>query len=140
MSQENVEIVRAAFEAWSRGEVDQALSAMDDTIEWEMAEDEPDARTLRGVAEVRTMLQGWIESFEDFSATPQEFIDDGDHVVVPIVFVARPRGGDSPVTIEETQVFTVEAGTIGRVREYRTKTQALEAVGLSEQDARAKGS
>jgi ketosteroid isomerase-like protein len=136
MSQENVEIVRAAFEAWSRGEFDQALSAMDDTIEWEMAEDEPDARTLRGVAEVRTMWQGWIESFEDFAATAQEFIDDGDHVVVPIVFVARPRGGDSAVTIEETQVFTVEAGTIGRVREYRTKTQALEAVGLSEQDAR----
>jgi ketosteroid isomerase-like protein len=109
-----------------------ALSAMDETIEWHMAEDEPDARTLHGQAEVRAMLEGWKGSFEEFSGTPEEFIDAGEHVIVPILFVGSPRGSDAQVSIEETQVYTVRARAVIKVREYRTKTQALEAVGLAE--------
>jgi hypothetical protein len=33
--------------------------------------------------------------------------------------------------IEETQVFTVQDGVIPRMCEYRTKAEALEALGLS---------
>jgi hypothetical protein len=35
------------------------------------------------------------------------------------------------VTIEETQVYTVEGGAVVKVREYRTKAEALETLGLS---------
>ena len=132
MSQENVELVRMIFSAWRRQEVDLALSSMDDMIEWQMAEDEPDARTLRGRAEVRAMVEGWREAFDDFTTTPQEFIDAGEHVVVPIDFLARPRGAAGSVTINETQVFTIREGMVVRVREYRDHAEALKAVGLED--------
>ena len=131
MSQENVDLVRSTFEAWGDGDLKRVRSALDPDIEWQMAEDEPDARTLHGQTEVLDMLGGWVESFAEFLSTPQDFIDAGEHVVVPITFVARPHGDDSPVTIEETQVYTVEGGAVVKVREYRTKAEALETLGLS---------
>jgi ketosteroid isomerase-like protein len=132
MSQQNIELVRSAFDAWSDGDLSRAVSALDPDIEWEMAEDEPDARTLHGQAEVRDMLRGWAESFDELLITPHDFIDAGQHVVVPIGFVARPHGAEASLTIEETQVFTVRGDTVVRVCEYRTKAEALEAVHLSE--------
>jgi uncharacterized protein len=131
VSRENVDLVRSVFEAWGAGDVSRAMSLLDADIEWQMAQDEPDARTLRGRAEVRDMLGGWAQSFEEFSSTPRDFIDAGEHVIVPITFEGRPRGGDSSVTIEETQVYTVQGGAVVRVHEYRTEAEALKAVGLS---------
>jgi ketosteroid isomerase-like protein len=120
------------LETWVGGELDVALSMMDERIEWQMADDEPDARTLRGRDEIRSMVEGWAESFQDFSAAPQEFIDAEEAVVVPLIFKGRPRDSDTPVTLEETQVYTLRAGLVIKVCEYRTKAQALEAVGLAE--------
>ena len=130
MSQQNVETVRGLFGAWARRDLDEALAPMDEGGEWQMAEDEPDARTLYGHAAVRSMVEGWAEPFDEFSGAPQEFIDAGEHVVVPLVFLARPRGSDASVTIEETQVYTLRAGVVVRVREYRTKAEALQAIGM----------
>ena len=130
MSAENVEIVRATQEAWSRGDAEEAVAYLDDAIEWEMAEDEPDARTLRGIPDVLAMIGGWIRSFDDFSVEVLERIDAGDDVVVPVTVTGRPRGSAGVVTIPETQVFTVRDGRIVRVREYRTKAEALAALGL----------
>jgi ketosteroid isomerase-like protein len=132
MSRQNVELVRRAFDRWRSGDIDRAISGLDGSVEWHMASDEPDARTLRSREEVAEMLRGWVESFEEFSVSPLDFIDVGAEVVVPLRFVARPHGAAAPVTIEETQVFTIRDGWVVRVREYRTKTEALQAVGLSE--------
>jgi ketosteroid isomerase-like protein len=78
------------------------------------------------------MFDEWRRSFENFSGTPQEFIDAGDDVIVPLIFAGTPRGGGAQVTFDETQVYTVQGESIVKVREFRTKAQALEAVGLSE--------
>ena len=129
MSGENVEVVRRSWAAMDRGDLAEALSYLDEAIEWEPAEDEPDARIARGVAEVASLLAEWYGSFEDFSGAPEDFIDAGGHVVVPIVFTGRPHGSDAVVTVEETQVYTVRDGRIVRVREYRTKAEALAALG-----------
>jgi ketosteroid isomerase-like protein len=132
MSQENVEVVAAMWAAFARQETDVAFSALDAEIEWQMAEDEPDAVTHHGRVQVMSMLRGWEAAFDDFSGTPQEFIDAAEQVIVPLVFVGTPRGGNAQVTFEETQVYTIVDGVIVTVREYRTKAQALKAVGLTE--------
>ena len=57
------------------------------------------------------------------------FIDRKDWVVVP--WSARLRGRGSGIPIEVTETYAVQAqdAKIVRVDEYRTKEQALEAVG-----------
>jgi ketosteroid isomerase-like protein len=110
----------------------QVISGWDAGIEWQMADDEPDARTLRGQQEVLNMLSGWVESFAELWANPQDFIDAGEHVAVPISFIARPHGADASVAIEETQVFTIKGGVVVKVREYRTLAEALNALGVNQ--------
>ena len=130
MSAENVELVRRSAEAWSRGDIEGALSYLDEAVVWEPAEDEPDARAAHGVDEVMKLIGRWMASFEDFASEPQEFIDAGEHVVVPMLFTGRPHGSAQSVTLPETQVFTIREGKITRVREFRTKDEALAALGL----------
>src|SRR5437764_8603 len=117
MSQENVEIVRRLLAASADRDVDAAMSMMHANIEWQIANDEPEVRTLHGHAEVIAMVAEWIGSFE----------------TVPLVFAGTPRGGAVPVKFDETQVYTtVRDRAIVKVRDFRTKLQAVKAVGLAE--------
>jgi hypothetical protein len=81
------------------------------------------------------MVQGWVDTWEDhlFSAAePQEFIESGDHVVVPVRAPVRGKASGVPIEILETYEFRIERGKVVEVREYRTKEQALEALGIAD--------
>ena len=132
MSQENVEIVQAAWEAWNAGDIGSATSAFHPEVRWHVAEDEPDAETVVGIEGVVREATSWAAAFEDFRGEPQEFIDVGERVVVLIHFRGRARETDSYVEIEETQVYLLRDRKIIEVREYRSRAEALEAVGLQE--------
>jgi ketosteroid isomerase-like protein len=132
MSQENVEVVREANRAWQSGDFDAVVRALDPDIQWHTAADEPDAGTHRGVSNVLSVIGGWMRAFEDFSVDVLELIDAGDYVVMPLIARGRPRGSEASVEVPETQVFTVRDGKIIDVHEYRTKAEALKAVGLEE--------
>src|SRR5438270_4668111 len=108
MSEQNMQMVRRLLAASADRDIGGALSMMHANIEWQLADDEPDDRTLHGHAEVMRRVGGWTQTFEDFSWTPQEFIDAGDDVIVPLVFAGTPRGGAAQVTFGETQVYTVQ--------------------------------
>jgi ketosteroid isomerase-like protein len=135
MSLENVEIVRRAFEAWSALDVGAMTTAFDPDVRWHIAEDEPDAHIIEGVPGIVRSLRSWAESFDDFRAEPQNLIHGGDYVVVPLVFRGRARHTAATMGIEETQVYLVKDGKIVEVRVFRRVEDALEAVGLTEQDA-----
>jgi ketosteroid isomerase-like protein len=57
MSQENVEIVQASFEAWGRGGLDAAAEFWDPKIDWRAAEGAiDDAGPIRGVDAMRAYV------------------------------------------------------------------------------------
>ena len=86
MSQENVELVRAAWEAWERGDMEAIFAFYDPEIVWD--------QTHYGTAEmsgiyhghdgIRRFFREWLAPFESYHAHPQEFIDAGEDVVVQI--------------------------------------------------------
>ena len=59
----------------------------------------------------------------EFRSDALEFIPAGDCVVVPYKLYGKPHGG-------KTQVYRLRNRKIVEVCEYRTKAQALDAVGL----------
>jgi ketosteroid isomerase-like protein len=127
--QDNVAVVRRAQEAFARGDVDGALFAFDDDIQWHAAADEPDTGTHYGKAAVREYLTGWLEGFEGLTADVEEIIDaGGDLVVVPMQIRGRPGKAGSEVEVPETHVYRLEGGKIVETREYRTKAEALQAI------------
>jgi ketosteroid isomerase-like protein len=135
MSRENMEVVQSAIAAFEQG-LDAALPFYDPEVIWEEAEDEPDGETYQGHDGLRALLRKWLVPFDDLRIEPEEFIEAGEAVVMPYRFRGRERSSGRDITGPETWVFWLRDGRIREVREYRHKAEALEAVGLSEKDAR----
>jgi ketosteroid isomerase-like protein len=137
MSDESVEVVRAAFEAW-RGGVNFLFDFLSDEIEWEVRPDLPDAGCYRGHDGFRRLSARFDEVMEDMWFRPSEFIAAGENqVVVPLRWGGRGKG--SGLAFEErpeTWVFTVSGGKITRVKEFATREQALTAVRQGDDAAR----
>ena len=70
------------------------------------------------------------ELYEDLTSEILELRDVGGPVLV--VFVVRARGTGSGITLEQTlaQVVTVRQGQVTEVREYFSREEALEALGV----------
>jgi ketosteroid isomerase-like protein len=135
MSQENVEIVRRAIEAWTRRDLDGALQGLhpDAEVDWSQSLG-VQRGVYRGIGEISRFWKEWLELFEKIDVRPEAFIDAGEHVVVPNRTYMRGRDGIE-VDAGSTSVWTLRDGKIVSHRLYQEKEAALEAVGLSEQDA-----
>jgi ketosteroid isomerase-like protein len=131
MSQESVEIVRAGYELFNRThELD--VDTVHPSIEWHTRDDLPDSGTHRGYAGVAQLFSSWVEAFEDFRVDPEELIDADDFVVAVVRLRGRVKGSGRDVEMEETHLWRQVNGKTTEVREYQTKAEALEAVGLAE--------
>ena len=142
MSQENVEIVRAAFEEFTRGGWEPLFGTFwGPEIVWDMSPaDIAGLGTYQGYDEVRSFFEDWFSTFpfDEWEQDVEDVIDCGDQVVVALTR-QRGRGSASRVSVEleYAQVVTLREGKIVRVVVYTDRERALEAVGLSEQDAHA---
>jgi ketosteroid isomerase-like protein len=131
MSQENVEVVQRAFEAYARGDVEAMLEAFDQEVEWKQVE-EP--APVYGRDGVREALRRWDETWDNPQVEAEEYIDAGECVVVLIRLRGLGRASGVPVEMASYHVFTVRNGKVARMFEYGPgkRAEALEAVGLSE--------
>ena len=132
MSQENVEIVREGYDAFNRGDIEEIVATLHPSIEWWPATDEPVIEPYTGHAGYRALVAEARESVPDLQAEIEEAFAVADRVVTCLRFWGRGRDSGVPVEIRETNVARFEDGKIIEVREYRQKSEALEAVGLSE--------
>ena len=133
MSQENVEGVRAVFEAWERGGVDAVAEFWDPEFDWRAAEGAlDDVGVMRGVDAMRAYMNDWLDNFDDVHFEAEELIDAGDQVVAMQRVTARAKGSGVETELRYAVVNTIRDGKVVRGREYWTRAEALEAVGLSE--------
>ena len=141
MSQENVEIVQAAFAAWNTGDMDAVFALYHPELVYHPRADEPDPSPHVGRDAYERLTYGFLESFSEVTIEVLEVIDAGDHVIASTVLhvVLRGQGSASGAGVSDTYVFVYKLrdGLIVEGWEYRTKQEALEAVGLSERDAHA---
>jgi len=134
MSQESIAAVEDAYRAFASGGLDRFLEHWTDDLDHRSIEGAPDDRgPIHGKDAMRTYVQDWIDTFDEFSIEPVELIDaDGDVVVAVLRYGGRAKL--SGIETDETfgVVFTISDRKIARGREYRTRDQALEAAGLRE--------
>ena len=136
MSQENVELLRRLFELFSERELDwdAIFELVGPGIVWEVRSDFPDAGVYTGHEGIRRLSDAFDEAVGKTWYRPLEYIEVGTHlVVVPLRWGGQGRGSGAAFSErEETWVFTLRDGRIRHVKEYGTKKEALEAVGLRE--------
>ena len=134
MSQQNVEIVRAIFRGLENAGVEGMLPFLHEEFEYFPAEERG---SVHGHDGLRRYFRRWMEAWDEFHLRPTEFLDAGDHVFVGAALNGRGRGSGVEVRMEGWQVWLIRGERAARCEEYSDRAEALEAVGLPEQDAHA---
>jgi uncharacterized protein len=131
MSQENVEVVRRAFEAWNAGDMDALRELNDPEVIMRTPDGWPEPGPFVGREAVMREWGLIRETFVADALVPiGNFIDAADRVVVRQIWRGQGQGPES--NIELTNVFTVRKGKIFHQEFFRVHAEALETLGLSE--------
>ena len=118
---QNTKIVKDAYEAFGRGDVQTLLSYFDDTILWKpvygAAPHVPTAGERRGKAAVGEFFRIVSEQVNFLRFEPKEFVAQGDKVVAIGHYVAQVptgRGFESDFVM----VFTLRDGKVVQFQEF----------------------
>ena len=138
MSQENVEVVRRLYAEFNRSGRPE-LDILDPAVVWYQPDEIGGGKgsyhghegVLRAVGEMQA-------TFDHFQAVPEQFIEvGGDRILVLARHRGTGRGSGVPVDAPVGHVLTLRDGKVIEWRAYLDRADALQAVGLSEQDAHA---
>jgi len=149
MSQENVEFVRSLqpgpgvdIAALFRDDkiVEATLAAIASAVHDDLESSviaQGVASSYRGIEGLRAAWVDWLAPWDSYYTEIEDVIDLGDRVLV----LPRDHGRRKDLATDVEQrggsVYTVRGGKVARVEFYPNRDEALEAVGLSQQDAHA---
>jgi ketosteroid isomerase-like protein len=74
----------------------------------------------------------WLEPWATYRSTIDELIDVGDRVVLLLRDYGRRKDMEAEVELMGASICTIRDGKIARWEDYTDRSEALEAVGLSE--------
>jgi ketosteroid isomerase-like protein len=138
MSQENVEIVKRANEFLERRDWPGIASTdlIDPNVELHGSVGGlEEGNILRGLGEISQAFDTEDRDvWDEHRIEPREYIDAGDRVVVLHREYQRGKGSGVEIVIDTASILDVRDGRIVRMQGYMNPAEALEAVGLSEQD------
>jgi uncharacterized protein len=132
MSQENVEILRAALDAVRRRDGMAAMQLLASDVVWHPYSAGVGVDEIHGPKEVVEFVSAFLSVWERAEFETLEMIDAEDAVVVRSHWRLQGRASGAETEVEISGVYTVQGGKIIRYREYEFRRDALESVGLRE--------
>jgi ketosteroid isomerase-like protein len=130
MSQENVEIIRALYEDWLRGDI--GIDKLDPEIAMFESTTLPGAVSAVGIDAVRRYMESFAKYWEEIRFEPQEYIEAGEQVLVVARLVGRGKASGVAVERIWAYVWTLRSGRVLRMDGYASRDEALQAAGLAE--------
>ena len=134
MSEENLEVVRTGWKLWQRGDVSGLFDLWDTNIVWDMRNfrDWPES-AYEGPDGVSRFLTEWLEVWGEIEVAVDQMLLAPDGRVVTLARQqAKGTGSGLGMEMEWVQIATVRNGKVTRIANYSDRSEALEAVGLSE--------
>jgi ketosteroid isomerase-like protein len=133
MTQENVEIIKAAHDAFNKHgfSSESALRFYDDAVVFEEPPEQPAPRTARGREAAVELFGQFDEAWEEHHSDLEETrVIDDERVLALTVEHFRGRDG---IAIDQPcgTIFTLRGGRIIRMQSFWEQRNALEAAGLS---------
>jgi uncharacterized protein len=115
----NKEIVEGAYASFARGDIPAALGAMTDDISWTEADGFPLAGTYIGP---QAVLEGVFmrlgEIGESFAVVPEQFVADGDTVVVLGTYTWKHKTSGEPAEVKMAHVWTLDGGRAATFQQH----------------------
>jgi ketosteroid isomerase-like protein len=132
---------RLAYTAVNRRDFDLSLTLYDPNYEYHLWGEHvafPDWDLgYAGRDGFREFWRQALEAFHDIRFDPEEILDLGDRRLITVQLSGHGTGSGAPMNQKLFQLFTYRRGLIIRQDDFSDRAQALEAVGLLEQDAHA---
>jgi len=122
------EIVTCAYEALNRGDVEGALEPLADDAEWMEHSDLPEAGCYRGIDSIRTLLEGFLESWDDLHQEVETTRTERDRVLVQLRFRGTGRGSGVEVETRYAHLWTLRDDKGVRVDAYYDPRAAEDAL------------
>jgi ketosteroid isomerase-like protein len=147
VGQRNVNLVLDGYDRFNAGggDLEWRLATLPDAVasrwnvdgEYHTDARDPDSAIHRGTDAISRHFASWFEAYPDLEVKPLEVKANGDQVFLRLHFIGHGAESGIPIEMELFHVVTVRDGRFARTVEYSDRTEALEAVGLSEQKAPA---
>ena len=136
MSEQNLDLVRRAYEAFNRWGLDPSLRLGGEDffhpeVEFHTYPSSPEAGVYRGREAVIEYNQGLFAQFESVRIEVDELLAADDRVVVISRQHAVGRTGHTPIVVQVVEVWTIRDALLAERHTFSTRDEALEAVGLS---------
>jgi uncharacterized protein len=114
----NAELLARAFAGWGKDDPAHLRDILHPDCELVVPDSIPYGGTFRGLDAVI----GWFTRelwrwFDEFTSTPEGFIDGGDQIVVPVRVRARAKNG-RPLDVHNVWIYEFSAGKLMRGRVY----------------------
>jgi ketosteroid isomerase-like protein len=139
MSQENVELYHRSVDAFNRRDLDALLALMDDDVEV-VSRLVAIEGSLKGHDGMRRWWKSWLDVWPDYKIEVVEVRDLGDVTLATLRALGHGAGSDVPFEDTAWQLARWRRGKCVLWRVFNNRNEALDAVGLSEQDAHADSS
>jgi ketosteroid isomerase-like protein len=127
MSSDNVQILRDAYDAFARQDVEGVMAAFHQDIEWDTPDSIPFGGSYHGHDGVGSFFTQLPEYFEELRVEPQEFIDAGETIVVLIRLSGKGAGGS--IDSKSLHLWRMRDGKAATFREYPDTARVLQALG-----------
>jgi ketosteroid isomerase-like protein len=137
MSQENIELVESALDAWNRGEIEAFADHVAEDVAWLEVSGRPEggASERLGRGRLRQSLESLFEAWESYRLQVEGIHDVGERVVAIVREIARGRASGVEIDGRWGYLITVENGQIVRIEAYRDAALALKMAGLGEAES-----
>jgi ketosteroid isomerase-like protein len=132
MAQDTLDLARAGYDAWSRGDLEGMLTTLHEEVEFRSSGLFPGLdEVYRGHAGMRKYWDDFRSPWQSVRIVIDHFRERGDQIVAFFTFEAVGRDGLA-VHREAANALTLRGGLAIRIDSYGSWKAASEAVGLSE--------
>jgi ketosteroid isomerase-like protein len=123
-------LVQRSYVAFERGDLDAVLADMHPDIEWHQAQGLPHGGYYRGIDEVRRNIFEPLDAewWDEFTATPDEFLDAGDRIVVLGRYRGVAKGTGKILDVPFVHVWTLRGDKAVRFRQFLDTAGWVEAL------------
>jgi hypothetical protein len=131
---QDADTLKSAYEAFGKGDIEATMEAWNDDIRWEGTNDDrlPVGGRHEGKEDVMDSLRNIASEWSSYAATPDEFVEDGDTVVVLGHVEATAKKTGTSVSYPFVHVWRFDDGKAKEVLALSDTFEIGKALGLVE--------
>jgi ketosteroid isomerase-like protein len=125
----DLEVIERGYEHFNRGDLDWVIAHLAPSVVWEDARQMPDARTYRGLDDVRRFLTSFERHWEEIRFELEDIQAGGGTVIAFVHLVGRGKASGAEVDAHLFHVWEMRDLMVTRIRTFFDREEAERAAG-----------